>query len=160
MNDLTMCLKWRPSGAVAAVRSHLCLCLFQMKLKATRRLGIDNAAQTAPSYTLMDTAVYLCCGLQWGNCPPAPNPPSPQFCWDLISGGQTQRFWWENSGDDLRTVLHISGAQAGCFPQRCWKRRPSGVLRRNCNGCSLGKNHTWNQWQEIYSLLKSRSRFR
>lgn len=61
MNDLTMCLKWRPSGAFATVSSHLCIRVFQIKLKAARRLGNDSAAETAPSYTLMDTAVYLCC---------------------------------------------------------------------------------------------------
>lgn len=48
MNDLTMCLKWRASGALATVRSRLCLRVFQIKFKATLRLGNDNTAETAP----------------------------------------------------------------------------------------------------------------
>lgn len=48
---------------------------------------------------------------------PPPKAP-PQFRWGLISAGQTQGVWWENSGDDLRTALHISGAKAGRFPRR------------------------------------------
>lgn len=76
----------------------------------------------------------------------------------------------KRSGSDGRTLAMIYGqyctlvelkldAFHAAAAQRCWKRRPSGMLRRNSKGCSLGKNHTWNQWQEIYSFLKSKSHF-
>lgn len=147
MNDLTMCLKWKASGAFTTVRRHLSLLVPQMKLKANRRLRKWQHCGDSPELhfdghgglSLLLTSVG-----KLGLTPTTPTSPSstPQFCWGLISAGQTQGVWWQNSGDDRRTALHISRAKAGCFPRRPVSPRAASIRgppKVNPTGAILGR---------------------
>lgn len=67
MNDLTMCLKWGqvgPSPLSGAVSASM---FFRLNSKQPSASEMTTLRRQPQSYTLMDTAVYLCCWLQWGN---------------------------------------------------------------------------------------------
>lgn len=107
-----------PSPLSGAISPFL---FFRLNSKQTAASEMTTL-QRQPQVTLWWTRRSISAVDFSGEIVTAPHPhaqnPSPQFCWGLISAGQTQGVWWENSGDDLRTVLHISRAKAGCSPRR------------------------------------------
>lgn len=91
MNDLTMCLKWRASGALATVRSRLCLRVFPIKFKATPPPRKWQRCGDSPKVTLWWTRRSISAVDFSGEIVTDP-PPLPT----VILLGPYQ--WWPNAG--------------------------------------------------------------